>query len=86
MIWMHCLPFRIAEEDSPYSFFDGYDSKHVCWNRRMTFQNAQRPANAYVNSEPQQVALEQGRLLETADDRTMESLWVQPHRDVLHPS
>ncbi|KUM61872.1 hypothetical protein ACN42_g5226 [Penicillium freii] len=84
MIWMHCLPHRIAEEDTPESFFDGYNSKHVCWSRRMTLQNAQLPAIAYINSESRQVALEQGRLLEPADVRTMESLWVQPHRDVLH--
>ncbi|KAJ6128147.1 hypothetical protein N7471_009364 [Penicillium samsonianum] len=81
---MHCLPHRIAEEDTPDSFFDGYQSKHVCWNRRMTLQNAQLPAIAYINSESRQVALGQGRLLEPADVRTMESLWVQPHRDLLH--
>jgi hypothetical protein len=40
MIWMHCLPYRIAEEDTPDGFFDGYESKHVCWNLRMTLQNA----------------------------------------------
>ncbi|KAJ5864483.1 uncharacterized protein N7529_006399 [Penicillium soppii] len=84
MIWMHCLPYRIAEEDLPDGFFDGYASKHMCWNPRMTLQNAQMPAIAYVNSESRQVALEQGRLLEPADTRNIESLWVQPHRDVLH--
>jgi hypothetical protein len=84
MIWMHCLPYRIAEEDTPDGFFDGKESKHVCWNLRVTLQNAQIPAIAYVNSESREVALEQGRLLEPADVRTMESLWVQPHRDVLH--
>lgn len=84
MIWMHCLPHRIAEEDTPDCFFDGYQSKHVCWHLRMTLQNAQLPAIAYINSESRQVEFEQGRLLEPADVRTMESLWVQPHRNVLH--
>lgn len=40
----------------------------------MTLQNAQLPAIAYINSESRQVALGQGRLLEPADVRTMESL------------
>jgi hypothetical protein len=40
----------------------------------MTLQNAQLPTIAYVNSEAREVALEQGCLLETVDDRTMESL------------
>ncbi|KAJ5872615.1 uncharacterized protein N7529_004968 [Penicillium soppii] len=84
MIWMHCLPYRIAEEDPPSDFFEGYQSKHVCSNLRVTLQNAQIPVIAYVNRESRQVALEQGRLLEPADVRTIESLGVQPHRDVLH--
>ncbi|OQE39991.1 hypothetical protein PENCOP_c006G04200 [Penicillium coprophilum] len=86
MIWKHCLPYRIAEEDTPDSFFDGYTSKHVCWNLSVTLQNAQKPAISYVNSESRQVALEQGRLLEPARVVFFESLWVQPLRDVLHLS
>ncbi|KAJ5165279.1 uncharacterized protein N7500_007109 [Penicillium coprophilum] len=86
MIWKHCLPYRIAEQDTPDSFFDGYTSNHVCWNLSVTLQNAQKPAISYVNSEARQVALEQGRILEPARVVFLESLWVQPLRDVLHLS
>ncbi|KAJ5146075.1 uncharacterized protein N7515_000639 [Penicillium bovifimosum] len=63
------------------------NSKHACENLRTsgtTLRNAQIPAIAYVNSESRQIALEQGRQLEPADVRLIKSIWVQPHRDVLH--
>ncbi|KAJ5360576.1 hypothetical protein N7517_009767 [Penicillium concentricum] len=87
MIWMHCLPHRIAEEDSPDYWFDGYESKQVCWARRLEFQNSQPPVIAFVNSESRQVALEQGHLLELPYEITLresKKIWVQPRRDVLH--
>lgn len=84
LIWNLCLPRRIAEEDIPYYFFDGDESRQACNPYRTTHQNNQLPTIAFVNSESQQVALEQGRWYETKSAVSPVSIWVQPRWDVLH--
>ncbi|RHZ53913.1 2EXR domain-containing protein [Aspergillus thermomutatus] len=84
LIWKHCLPHRIAEEDTPNFLLDGNECRQACWANRITHQNAQPPAIAFVTSESRQVALEQGRRLELEETTSLESIWVQPRRDVLH--
>jgi hypothetical protein len=84
LIWTHCLPHRIAEGDTPDFLLDGNESRQACWADRITHQNAQPPAIAFVNSESRQVALEEGRWLDLQDTTSLESIWVQPRRDVLH--
>jgi hypothetical protein len=84
MIWMQCLPHRIAEEDTPDCFFSGYRSNQACDARHTTRQNAQPPTIAFVNSESRQVVLEQGRILESVEGNDLKWLWVQPRRDILH--
>ncbi|KAF5860550.1 hypothetical protein ETB97_001393 [Aspergillus alliaceus] len=84
LIWKHCLPYRIAEEDIPGFLLDGNESRQVCWADRITYQNAQPPLIAFVNSESRQVALEQGRslkvLLDGADGADpFDSLWRRYH-------
>ncbi|EAU29610.1 predicted protein [Aspergillus terreus NIH2624] len=84
LIWTHCLPHRIAEEDTPDFLLDGNESRQACWADRITHQNAQLPAIAFVNSESRQVTLEEGRWLDLQETTSLESIWVQPRRDVLH--
>jgi hypothetical protein len=84
LIWTHCLPHRIAEEDTPDFLLDGNESRQACWADRITHQNAQPPAIAFVNSESRQVTLEEGRWLDLQETTSLESIWVQPRRDVLH--
>ncbi|KAJ5799249.1 uncharacterized protein N7518_001317 [Penicillium psychrosexuale] len=84
IIWMHCLPYRIAEEDIPDCLFNGCESNQACDTRKTMKQNAQLPTIAFVNSESRQVALEQGQILKSVEINTLELIWVQPRRDVLH--
>ncbi|KAB8228907.1 2EXR domain-containing protein [Aspergillus alliaceus] len=84
LIWKHCLPYRIAEQDMPDFLLDGNESRQACWADRITYQNAQLPVIAFVNSESRQVALEQGRRLELDVTTSLKSIWIQPRRDVLH--
>ncbi|KAI2701359.1 hypothetical protein CBS147332_7961 [Penicillium roqueforti] len=84
IIWMHCLPYRIAEEDIPECLFNGCESNQACDTRKTMKQNAQQPTITFVNSESRLVALEQGQILKSVEINTLESIWVQPHRDVLH--
>ncbi|KAI2669821.1 hypothetical protein DTO012A7_7391 [Penicillium roqueforti] len=84
IIWMHCLPYRIAEEDIPECLFNGCESNQACDTRKTMKQNAQQPTITFVNSESWLVALEQGQILKSVEINTLESIWVQPHRDVLH--
>ncbi|KAL7941007.1 hypothetical protein V8C42DRAFT_199612 [Trichoderma barbatum] len=82
-IWYCCLPYRTAEEDVPYFLLDGNESRQACWANGSTYQNAQLPAIAFVNRESRQVVLEHGSKWEPPDTHSLESLWVQPGRDVL---
>ncbi|KAF4292865.1 hypothetical protein KXX33_009211 [Aspergillus fumigatus] len=84
LIWTHSLPHRIAEEDIPVFLLDGNEARQACWARRITHQNAQPPTIAFVNRESRQVALEHGRWLESQETTSLDSIWVQPRRDVLH--
>ncbi|CRG89004.1 hypothetical protein PISL3812_06039 [Talaromyces islandicus] len=84
IIWKLCLPCRIAEEDIVYFLLDGNESRQACWTRRTTYLNAQPPVIAFVNSESRQVALEEGRRSKPNESTSLESIWVQPRRDVLH--
>jgi hypothetical protein len=84
LIWRHCLPHRIAEEDTPNFLLDGNESRQACQADRITHQNAQPPAMAFVNSESWQVTLEEGRWLDLQETTSLESIWVQSRRDVLH--
>lgn len=85
IIWELCLPYRIAEEDEAYFLLDGNESRQACDSMWATDLNIQPPVIAFVNFESRQVALKKGhRLLETADALCLNSLWVQPRRDVLH--
>jgi hypothetical protein len=84
LIWKHCLPHRIAEEDVPYFLLDGNEGNQACHAQQVMLENAQPPAIAFVNSESRQVALEQGRRLEPQETTSLESIWVQPRRDILH--
>ncbi|QKX54056.1 uncharacterized protein TRUGW13939_01139 [Talaromyces rugulosus] len=85
IIWKLCLPCRIAEEDAVVFDLNGRESRQACYSIRTTRLNAQPPVIAFVNSESRQVALEEGHMLvETTTEFSMRSLWVQPHRDVLH--
>ncbi|PKX92398.1 uncharacterized protein P174DRAFT_512991 [Aspergillus novofumigatus IBT 16806] len=41
LIWKHCLPHRIAEEDTPDFLLDGNECRQACWADRI--KNAQPP-------------------------------------------
>ncbi|KAB8266983.1 hypothetical protein BDV30DRAFT_244751 [Aspergillus minisclerotigenes] len=84
LIWEHCLPYRIAEEDIPAFLLDGDESRQACFPERTTYLNTRLPVVAFVNSESRQVALEQGRWEQGQETTSLESIWVQPHRDVWH--
>ena len=84
IIWEHCLPYRIAEEDIPAFLLDGDESRQACLPERTTYLNTRLPVIAFVNSESRQVALEQGRWEQGQESTSLESIWVQPRRDVLH--
>ncbi|KAE8140452.1 hypothetical protein BDV38DRAFT_279954 [Aspergillus pseudotamarii] len=84
LIWEHCLPYRIAEEDIPAFLLDGDESRQACFPKRTTYLNTRLPVIAFVNSESRQVALEHGRWERGQEPTSLESIWVQPRRDVLH--
>jgi hypothetical protein len=84
LIWRHCLPHRIAEEDTPNFLLGGNELRQACQADRITHPSAQPPAIAFVNSESHQVTLEEGRWLGLQETTSLESIWVQPRRDVLH--
>ncbi|KAE8365719.1 hypothetical protein BDV27DRAFT_144184 [Aspergillus caelatus] len=84
LIWEHCLPYRIAEEDIPAFLLDGDESRQACFPKRTTYLNTRLPVIAFVNSESRHVALEQGRWERGQEPTSLESIWVQPRRDVWH--
>jgi hypothetical protein len=93
LIWKLCLPYRTAEEDTPDFLLDGNESRQACWagyfhlkfkKYPIKHQNAQPPAIAFVSSEAREVAFEHGRWLELEETTSLQSIWVQPRRDVLH--
>ncbi|KAB8256151.1 hypothetical protein BDV32DRAFT_161365 [Aspergillus pseudonomiae] len=84
LIWEHCLPYRIAEEDIPAFLLDGDESRQGCFPKRTTHLNTRLPVIAFVNSESRLVAFEQGRYMQGQQTTSLESIWVQPRRDVLH--
>ncbi|KAE8418057.1 hypothetical protein BDV36DRAFT_283196 [Aspergillus pseudocaelatus] len=84
LIWEHCLPYRIAEEDIPAFLLDGEESRQACLPERITYLNTRLPVIAFVNNESRQVALGQGRWERGQEPTSLESIWVQPRRDVLH--
>ncbi|KAK5993503.1 hypothetical protein PT974_06935 [Cladobotryum mycophilum] len=83
-IWQYCLPHRVVEEDTADFLLDGNESRQACWADRITRQNAQLPMIAFVNRESRQIALEQGHKLKLEEVTSLDSIWVQPHRDRLH--
>ncbi|UKZ78341.1 hypothetical protein TrVFT333_006078 [Trichoderma virens FT-333] len=82
-IWHYCLPCRVAEEDVPYLLLDGNESRQACWANASTHQNARPPTIAFVNRESRHVALEHGQNFEPPDSHSLDSVWLQPDRDVL---
>ncbi|KAE8162607.1 hypothetical protein BDV40DRAFT_312273 [Aspergillus tamarii] len=84
LIWEHCLPYRIAEEDIPAFLLDGDESRQGCFPNRTTHLNTRLPVIAFINSESRQVALEHGRWDQGQGPVRLESIWVQPRRDVWH--
>jgi hypothetical protein len=81
LIWMFCLPRRIAEEDFPYTLLDGKDSRQACWPNRTTFQNARVPLLASVCLEAREVVFEWGKHQVSQDLTSLASIWVQPKID-----
>ncbi|KNG88160.1 hypothetical protein ANOM_003349 [Aspergillus nomiae NRRL 13137] len=49
LIWEHCLPYRIAEEDIPAFLLDGDESRQGCFPKRTTHLNTRLPVIAFVN-------------------------------------
>lgn len=86
LIWEHCLPHRVAEEDECDFLLDGHNSRQACYAKRTTYLNTRLPVIAFVNSESRKVALEQGRWWKPGLGIRTElgSLWVQPRRDGVH--
>lgn len=84
LIWQHCLPCRVAQEDEAYFLLDGNESRQACLANRIRVRNSQPPAIAFVSKESRQVALEHGVELELQDTLSMDLIWVQPRRDMLH--
>ncbi|GAB1201479.1 hypothetical protein APSETT445_000053 [Aspergillus pseudonomiae] len=84
LIWEHCLPYRIAELDIPAFLLDAEESRQSCFPEHTTHKNTRLPVIAFVNSESRLVAFEQGRYTQGQATTSLESIWVQPRRDVLH--
>ena len=83
LIWMLCLPRRIAEEDFPYTLLDREESRQACWPNSTCFQNARVPVVASVCSEAREVVFKWGhhQISEDADQTNMMSIWFQPKID-----
>ncbi|OGM48723.1 hypothetical protein ABOM_002037 [Aspergillus bombycis] len=84
LIWEHCLPYRIAEQDIPAFLLDGDESRQACFPMRTTHLNTRLPVIAFVNSESRLVAFEHGRWDQGQGTTSLESIWVQPRRDGWH--
>ncbi|KFZ17302.1 hypothetical protein V501_01832 [Pseudogymnoascus sp. VKM F-4519 (FW-2642)] len=82
LIWFHCLPRRIAEEDIPYTLLDGKRSRQACWPNRTTFKNARVPYVAAVSREARQTVFEWGQHQKSQDDTSLETIWLQPKVDL----
>ncbi|KAH8897250.1 hypothetical protein GQ53DRAFT_818523 [Thozetella sp. PMI_491] len=81
LIWMFCLPRRIAEEDFPYTLLDGKNFRQACWPNSTCLQNARVPLIASVCSEAREVVFQWGHHQMSQDDTSLISIWVQPKID-----
>ncbi|KAK3191624.1 hypothetical protein K4F52_002439 [Lecanicillium sp. MT-2017a] len=81
LIWFHCLPRRIVEEDIPFTLLDGKRCRQACWPVRTTYQNARIPVIASVCGEARRTAFKWGQHQESQDSTSLNTNWLQPTID-----
>jgi hypothetical protein len=81
LVWMWCLPRRIAEIDLPHTLLDRKDSRQACWPNRTIYQNARVPLVAAVCREAREVVFERGARQVSQESTSLESIWLQPKTD-----
>ncbi|KAJ5221311.1 uncharacterized protein N7469_010198 [Penicillium citrinum] len=87
MIWELCLPNRVAEYDGPWFLHDGFRARQACYSKSIIQRNSRIPKISSVSYEAREVTLRSGKWweLSSEDDYPwLDSIWVQPHHDMLH--
>ncbi|KAL3955840.1 hypothetical protein ACCO45_009859 [Purpureocillium lilacinum] len=89
LIWLHCLPSRVAAVDIPRIGNDSWNAAFGEGNQEYcllstSHRNAAPPIVSQVCRESRDVALEVGHALAYGVFQGLETVWVQPSRDVLH--